>query len=631
MTTSDATLDANAAAGATRESPAGRVPAVPAPVRGMDPRISLATAVHAGPGVYALLLGSGVSSAASVPTGWAIVGNLVSRAAAASNPAGGQASVGDLDPEGWWGEHGDGSQLGYSSLLNALAPTAAGRDQLLRGYFEASNEDRQEGRKLPTAAHDAVADLVARGLVRVILTTNFDRLLERALEQRGILPQVIHRPDQIAGMTPLVHASVTIIKLHGDYADLDKRNTVDELSTYPAAQEALLRRVLDEYGLIVCGWSGEWDVALIHAVEETKARRYPFFWSSFSAPSESAARLIAQTGAVSISGTSADDLFTGLRESLDALDRLAAPPLTRELAVARIKRYLPDPVRRIDMHDLVIDELKRVEVLVSDRTRYPSYLGSLTDEQLCLRLDDYVRQYRADLDTLLYMLAAGAYHGGPEQAPLWTTVVRRLLAFKRHPDGQFQPALTNLMHYPALLAVTTMTATGSLAGRYDLVGPVLISPRYKLATMNNEEPASHAVHPWRVFENDIANSLPRWNRKPGDGSWLHAASHLVRLELDDVLSVYEPDADQRSKAVDRAEYLIALAQLAAGDLPGTGEFVLRGRYGALPLLVAQETRTFILEDQSSLLADLFSGDVTRASETLDRFDEQIAEAASRSR
>jgi hypothetical protein len=624
MTTPDGTID-DVAAGSTHESPAGRVPAVPTPVRGMDPRISLATAVHAGPGVYALLLGSGVSSAAGTPTGWAIVGNLVSRAAAADDPAGGQQSGGALDPEVWWGERGDGSQLGYSSLLNALAPTAAGRDQLLRGYFEASDEDRQAGRKLPTAAHEAVADLVARGSVRVIVTTNFDRLLERALERRGIQPQVIHRPEQIAGMTPLTHAPVTIIKLHGDYADLDKRNTVDELSAYPGAQAALLRRVLDEYGLIVCGWSGEWDVALIQAIEETKARRYPFFWASYSAPSESAARLIAQTNAVDISGTSADDLFTGLQERLNALDRLAAPPLTRELAVARLKRYLPDPVRRIDTHDLVADELKRVEALVGDRARYPSFVEDLTNEQL----DDYVRQYRADVDTLLHMLAAGAYHGGPEQVQLWTTVIRRLLALKSYPEALSQPALTNLMHYPALLAVTTMTAAGALAGRYEVVGPVLLGPRYQLGTMIAEESASHAVHPARVFNNDLANSLPRWNRAPGDPTWLHAASRLVRLELDDVLAVYEPAADRRSKAIDKAEYLISLAQIATGDQPGMGEFILRARYNDAPLPVAEETRTAILEDQSTLLTDLFDGDVARAAAALDRLNAEIVQAAGR--
>jgi NAD-dependent SIR2 family protein deacetylase len=42
-------------------------------------------------------------------------------------------------------------------------------------------EDRQEGRKTPTAAHRAIAALVRSGYIRVLITTNFDRLLEESL------------------------------------------------------------------------------------------------------------------------------------------------------------------------------------------------------------------------------------------------------------------------------------------------------------------------------------------------------------------------------------------------------------------------------------------------------------------
>jgi hypothetical protein len=41
----------------------------------------LAIAMHHGPGVYALLLGSGVSRAASIPTGWEVVGDMIRKVA----------------------------------------------------------------------------------------------------------------------------------------------------------------------------------------------------------------------------------------------------------------------------------------------------------------------------------------------------------------------------------------------------------------------------------------------------------------------------------------------------------------------------------------------------------------------
>jgi NAD-dependent SIR2 family protein deacetylase len=67
-------------------------------------------------------------------------------------------------------------------LLDALVATPAERQQLLRGYFEPTEEGAEQGIKTPTVAHQAIAELVSEGYVRVVLTTNFDRLTERAIE-----------------------------------------------------------------------------------------------------------------------------------------------------------------------------------------------------------------------------------------------------------------------------------------------------------------------------------------------------------------------------------------------------------------------------------------------------------------
>ena len=48
----------------------------------IDPLQSLAFSIQANPGVYALLLGSGVSRSAEIPTGWEIVVDLAGKLAA---------------------------------------------------------------------------------------------------------------------------------------------------------------------------------------------------------------------------------------------------------------------------------------------------------------------------------------------------------------------------------------------------------------------------------------------------------------------------------------------------------------------------------------------------------------------
>ncbi len=315
----------------------------------------LALGLHSQPGVYALLLGSGVSTGAGIPTGWGVVQELVRRAAVAHDPEDSDAiDQARADPAAWWVENGDGEPLGYSNLLAALAPTPAARRGLLAGFFEPSEEDLEVGNKVPSDAHRAIAQLVKSGHVRVIVTTNFDRLMERALEEEGVPPQVASTPAEVTGLTPLAHSPATVLKVHGDYADLVMRNTVEELDSYPSEWDEVLDRVFDDYGLIVCGWSAEWDRALVSAIKRSPHRRYPMYWDSRSGKGSIARQVLVQRGGVVVPASSADSLFADLHSRVDALDRLKETPLTTALSVARLKRYIADPRHRINAHDLLI-------------------------------------------------------------------------------------------------------------------------------------------------------------------------------------------------------------------------------------------------------------------------------------
>ena len=126
------------------------------------------------------------------------------------------------------------------------------------------------------------------------------------------MAQVISTDGDVKGMEPLPHSRATIIKLNGDFTSLDQRNTTDELSHYPESTAALLARVLDEYGLIVSGWSGDWDTALVAAVKGSANRRYPLFWASRGDVTGTAAELTARGGSHVIEDVTADDFFPRL-------------------------------------------------------------------------------------------------------------------------------------------------------------------------------------------------------------------------------------------------------------------------------------------------------------------------------
>ena len=189
----------------------------------VTPDIQMTFSVATQPRVYALLLGSGISKGAGVPTGWEVAEDLARRLADQQ-----KEDPGD-DPIGWF-KSWSGDNPDYPSFIEALAPSPADRRNLLRGYFEPISDDELDPAPVPSSAHRSIAALVAQGLVSVIVTTNFDRLLERAIADAGKEPVVIATPDAARGAEPFAHSDITVVKVNGDYLSPDLKNTVDELS-----------------------------------------------------------------------------------------------------------------------------------------------------------------------------------------------------------------------------------------------------------------------------------------------------------------------------------------------------------------------------------------------------------------
>lgn len=584
--------------------------------------VMLATGVASQPGVYALLLGSGVSTGAGLPTGWGVVTTLIQRAAVVASPedpeAGEKAAA---DPEQWWQQHGDGQPLGYSNLLASIASTSAARRDQLARFFETAAGDDEVQVTVPSAAHRAVAELVKAGLIRVIITTNFDRLTERALEEAGVPAQVIARPEAVAGMTPLAHARATVIKLHGDYADLQSRNTIEELGTYPAQWRDLLAQIFDEYGLLVSGWSADWDEALVHALQSAPSRRYPLFWDSRSGGGEVARQLMTQRGGHVVPASSADELFTSLMSRVQALQRLSEVPLSTAMAVARLKRCLPDPVRRIDLHDLVMSYAE--DVALKATTQVTSIAGlAYADVQRVM--EDRQR----DVSPLLELLTTGVWHDRPrDHTDLWVAVLQRLLQTRPRRDGTtVQSTLDVLRHYPAALALRAAGACAVLAGRDDVLLDLCSKPTYRNVMLSTPLSAVQALHDHRLFDPEQVQALPRWSGQ----RWLYPISHLMRSDLREALRPFAREDEDFVRLMDAYDYRVALLHQAASGQPGAyrpaaGEFIGENRWrddaetpeGRLLAEAAEAGQDWpwwrIFADQDTLAAT-----VTSLGETLER-------------
>lgn len=546
----------------------------------------LATSMQAQPGVYALLLGSGVSTGAGVPTGWGVVTELVRRVAAVEDPD----SVADAasDPEKWWHER-HGGTLGYSSLLEAVAPTPAARQGLLADFFEPSDKEREQGIKKPSKGHLAIAELIKRGSIKVIITTNFDRLMEQALDGAGVAPQVIARPEAVNGMKPLTHAQATVIKIHGDYLDLGSRNTPSELDQYPEEWTTLLARVLDEYGLIVSGWSAEWDTALVKLMESTPNRRYPLYWDGRSGKGSNAQKLVVARSGQIVPAAGAGEMFTELLSAVEALDLLAEPPLTTAMAVARLKRYLPDPVRRIDLHDLVIEATDEVVEGVRDQALSIDGLDGAAFQEVLAAHRERSRQ-------LCTLLVTGVWHD-PDgyHDRLWMDVLERLLdaGTTSRMGVPIQQVLDQARLYPALLVQTAVGIAATRRRREalliklatEVIGTVTAGMKVRL-------PACQVIHPYRVLDKDWVLDLPRWT----GGTWTYPLSHLLKAEVRDLFEDSIPENDDYAEIFHGYEFRMSLLHETTNATYSGGYRAMSGEYVG--------ERGWSWEDQNVPLAEI---------------------------
>lgn len=409
----------------------------------IDPMTQVAFAVHQNKGVFALLLGSGISRAAEIPTGWEITLDLIRRVA---EP---KSAKDEPDWEKYYVET-EGKEPDYSDLLGKLATTQSERRSTLHGYIEPSGTDREEGRKVPTDAHRAIARLIRSGHIRIIITTNFDRLIETALRDEGVEPTIVDSVDALQGAEPIAHTSCYVFKIHGDYKDSRILNTEQELSNYPPEYKSLLDRIFDEYGLIICGWSAEWDHGLREAIKRAPNRRYSLFWASRRPLTGKAKDLLdsRKSQAIQIQSESANTFFTELQEQVQALEETRRQnPLSIEMLLIRTKKYLTKSEHRIQLADLIENETQGViESLEQISQRKEN--SSITKEKLL----QYLARRESASEGLAKLCGLVGRWGNDEHLSFVVDAIRKLIEYaKGRQLNSYDVTHIKIYKYPAVL------------------------------------------------------------------------------------------------------------------------------------------------------------------------------------
>ncbi|MFZ3551730.1 SIR2 family protein [Streptomyces sp. 4.24] len=498
----------------------------------MEPHVSLAFALQSNPGAYAVLLGAGASVASGMPSAWDVQQNLIERLAA----AGGDTETGNLET---WYEQRFGCKPSYDGLLNSLTSTPYERQALLNPFFEPDTQELEEGRKRPTPAHRALARLVASGMVRIILTTNFDRLTETALREAGIEPTVVSHPDDITGLAPLHTLKALVVHLHGDYLNpTSMLNTPEELEQYPEQVNVFLDRVFEDYGLVIAGWSGKWDPALRNAIARCSQRRLATFWADPRPLSEQAGDLLTLRAGTYVEADA--DTFIG--QTSDAVTAMAdlrrQHPISTAIAVASAKKALSGTQQAISLHDTLRREMNRVTAL-------PLRSGPFNTADAEAEHARRLATLEAEAELLLALVATTAYWGNAETDPWWLSDIEQLAI--PAPSGG-STALLNLVRAPATMVIYAAGVAATAKGRWSTVARLLAEPQAKNQYTGTSQPAAVLLDPWATLGS--ADSPER----------LHGQ---LRPVFTDHLAL---SAKSYADAWERFEYLRLLAAHHAGEV-----------------------------------------------------------------
>jgi NAD-dependent SIR2 family protein deacetylase len=232
----------------------------------------------------AWLLGAGASAMSGIPTAGALIMRFTRDLYAAEQGCNiEELDVGDTRICEQLGRYYDripgmpsaGDPEQYAALFERVYPDASDRAGLI--------EELVAGAR-PNFGHHALAALMAADAARVVVTTNFDDLIEQAAREmldsdlvqprRPLTVADLDDPDAAGralarGRWPLV------IKLHGDFRSVQLKNAPAELRGQNDKLADALHTICGQSGLIVSGYSGR-DSSVIRVLTDALDSPHPF-------------------------------------------------------------------------------------------------------------------------------------------------------------------------------------------------------------------------------------------------------------------------------------------------------------------------------------------------------------------
>ena len=276
-----------------------------------------------------------------------------------------------------------------------------------------------------------------------------------------------------------------------------------------------------------------------------------------------------------------------------------------------MKRFIVSEEHRIELHDLVSQEMER----------QMTSLSKLSMSQPGLTLDqifERVQRYERALDILGPIIAQGCYWGSGGQAKLWATALERTAELARIAGGM--TLLLQLRMYPTCMLLYLGGLSAIAANRYETLKTLCTT---EIADNGQTTPLILKAMPPNVLENDWARKLPGLERHHTPMS-----DRLFEI-LREPLREFVPSDQRYDELFDRFEYLMSLIYFDTKMKKDTWRWAPVGRYSWKDSFSGNTISTQIAEEQQRdgkdwppLKAGLFESE-SRFQEVKAAFDAEI--------
>lgn len=173
------------------------------------------------------------------------------------------------------------------------------------------------------------------------------------------------------------------------------------------------------------------------------------------------------------------------------------------------KEMLVDPTRRIELDDLVSQEVQRILKVISDPDRVAGPFGGTGDEQV-VRLATEAQQLLDLTKPFCASLQVAARWGSPDTLAPWTNGIRGFVQIASKIQGGVQ-GLLELRHLPGMVSIMTVGVACGASRRWDNLKALVVDS--SIRDRHESKPLSllEATDPYKPFDHQdwTANTLAR--------------------------------------------------------------------------------------------------------------------------